>query len=55
MRASRGAPTGNYEYLSDMLRHHAEFGSAGAVAKTTFHSMASQMREWLKLIKAIGA
>ena len=50
-----GTYAGNYEYLSDMLRHHAEFGSVGADAKTTFHSMASQMREWLKLIKAIGA
>jgi hypothetical protein len=44
-----------YGWLSHQLRDHAEFGSVGAPAKQTFHSMASQMQQWLALIRKIGA
>ena len=49
-----GTYAGNYQYLSEKLRSHAEFGAAGAEAKHVFHSMASQMQQWLKLIHKIG-
>jgi hypothetical protein len=49
-----GTYAGNYEYLSGMLRNHAEFGATSADAKRTFHSMASQMTQWLRLIRTIG-
>jgi hypothetical protein len=37
------------------LREHAGHDVAGAGPKHVFHSMASQMTRWLKLIRAIGA
>jgi Reversibly glycosylated polypeptide len=44
-----------YGWLAGELREHAKFGAVSADAKKTFHSMASQMHQWLTLIRKIGA